>query len=174
MILYSKNLLMAQEKEDVNKILPVEWGKLKSFGVSVSPSDHKSDPGTPTKSFCFVTDKGAFVVNTSINTIIPTTDQLLSAYFIQNTYTEEFNGGIYNVGNANAPKNVWCPVIYKVLIDRYAWFYFEECIRNVRFTTLARWGWDRKYDNLGKDYTYKIVNNKMLIYYLGNLVLTLY
>ena len=183
MILYSKNLLMAQENEDADKILPVEWGKLKSFGVSVGPDDEKGTD-TPKKDFCFVTDKGAFAVSCKYSSIVPTKEEILSAFFVEGSFDDRYNGAFYttnvNSATSNLPIKQWCPAIYEnwytsnSKVSRIVWFYNDKVVRNVTANTLMFWGWKSEYLYMGNNYTYKIINNKMLIYYLGNLVLTLY
>ena len=176
MILYSKNLLMEQkDKIDVDKILPVEWGTLKSFGVSINAADDKGQD-IPTKSFCFVTDKGAFAINCSYDTIIPTKAQILSGYFVEGVFTEEFNGAFYttSVNKGDLPIKTWCPAIYEILSDRIVWYYFDKIVRNIRNTTLSFWGWTNEMLNVGNNYTYKIIEGIMYIYYKENLVLKIY
>lgn len=183
MILYSKNLLMAQENEDADKILPVEWGKIKSFGVSVGPDDEKGTD-TPKRDFCFVTDKGAVAISCPYNTIIPTKEQILAGFFVEGDFSDKYNGAFYttNVNSATSglPVKHWCPAVYEnwyesgSKVSRIVWLYKDKVVRNVRGSTLGFWGWKSEYLYMGNNYTYKIINNKMYIYYLNTLVLTLY
>lgn len=178
MILYSKNLLMEQkDKVDADKILPVEWGTLKSFGMSVGPDDEKRTD-KPKRDFCFVTDKGAFAVSCAYSSIIPTTEEILSAIFVEGSFDDKYNGAFYtttkNSATTGLNANGWFPAKYEQWKDRIIWFYGDTVVRNVSGTTLNFWGWKKEYLTMGGNYTYKIIDNKMLIYYLGKLVLTLY
>lgn len=177
MILYSKNLLMAQEKEDVDKILPVEWGKIRSFGVSVGPDDEKRTD-KPKRDFCFVTDKGAFAVSCAYSSIIPTKEEILSAIFVEGSFDDKYNGAFYTTTKNSATTglkiNGWFPAIYEQRSKGLIWYYKDKPVRSISGTTLGFWGWKNEYLIMGGNYTYKIIDNKMLIYYLGKLILTLY
>ncbi|MBR6515435.1 MAG: hypothetical protein IKT40_01120 [Bacilli bacterium] len=178
MILYSKNLLMEQKDEiDADKILPIEWGTLKSFGVSVGPDDEKHTDD-PKRSFCFVTDKGAFAVSCNYSSIIPTKEEILSANFVEGSFDNKYNGAFYtttkNSATTGLKVNGWYPAKYEQWEDRIVWLYGDTVVRNVRNTTLSLWGWKNEYLTIGNNYTYKITDNKMLIYCLDKLVLTLY
>lgn len=166
MILYSKNLLMDQKDEiDADKILPVEWGTLKSFGVSAVPADDVSGDYAK-KCFTFVTDKGAFSIITQMSVINPTIDDIKSATFFSGDYSTDYNGAVFI-------NNLWNPAVSKDLSDRIAYYINNVVKRNIRFTTLAMWNWRNGYKSTKIDgYTYKIDNsNTLLIYYNNNLVL---
>lgn len=177
MILYSKKLLMLHDDVKVDKILPQAWGKLKSFGVSVN-ADDKNRTETPKRSFCFVTDIGAFAVCCDYDTIIPTKEEILSANFVVDVFNNKYNGAFYttpkNSETSGLPVNGWYPAKYEEWSDRIVWLYDEVVVRNIRKTSLAIWGWKSEYLNVGKQYSYKIIDDKMLIYYQNNLILTLY
>ena len=177
MILHSKKLLMLHDDVKVDKILPQAWGKLKSFGVSVN-ADDKNRTNTPKRSFCFVTDIGAFAVCCDYDTIIPTKEEILTANFVVDVFNDKYNGAFFTSYKTSEttglPINGWYPAQYKQLSDRIGWYYDNIGVRSIRYFTLSLWGWKKEYLDVGKQYSYKIIDDKMLIYYQNKLILTLY
>lgn len=169
MILYSKNLLMEQKDEiNTDKILPVEWGTLKSFGVSAVPADDVRGSYAK-KCFTFITDKGGFSVVNSMNTQIPTIDEILSANFVEKVYTNEYNGAIFWTDNK------WTPAVSVDMPDRIAYKIDDIVKRNIRHTTLRLWGWrDGNLSTKIDGYSYNIAqDNTLSIFYNNSLVLKL-
>ena len=149
-----------------NAILPSEYGKLKSFGVSAVPADDvKGDYAK--KCFCFVTENGAFSVVSDINEPSITIEELLSATFYEGEYTSDYNSAWY-YGH-----NDWEPAIMETAKDRLNYYVGGEVVRNLRFTTLKMWKW--RDGNISGDiegYTYTVDDNGiMFLYYNDELVL---
>ena len=166
MKLFSKILLLLKKADDVietHKDIPITWGTLKYFGVSVVPTDDIPNRNAPKRAFCFVTDKGAFAVTTDYNTIIPTIPEILSAYFVEGSFDIMYNGAFYTT-STNGPRNnlpvgKWCPAKFEKQSGRIAWYYQNDLVRNIVNATLTMWGWKSQYYSIGTDYTYKIVED---------------
>ena len=175
MLLLSKYLLNLYDvKEEpkpeeikVDFTIPPSWGPFISFGVSAVPADDVSGHYAK-KAFCFVTDLGAFVVVTAMNTTFPSSSELQNAKFFEGSYKNTYNGAVYY-------QNVWEPAISKDLSDRIAYYQGETVMRNIRHTTLARWGWrDGNYSTKIIGYSYTIDQNDVKsFYYNNNLVMTI-
>ena len=111
-----------------------EWGDVIGTGMSAVPRD---DIGKSKAGYCLLTrtTKGCLITIFEPNKDkMPTISEILNSHFGTTSATADYNSAVYY-------NNEWLPAIAKDLKDRIAYYIGEEVRRNIRFTTLAMWGW---------------------------------
>ena len=155
------------ELQYMDKIIPEEWGQLQSFGISAVPADDVRG-SYARKCFCFVTDKGSFVIIKDMDDVVPTTKELKEATFYEGNYENHNSAWWYG-------QEEWEPAIAETIADRINYYVNGEVVRNIRFSTLEVWGWrDGNLSHVIDGYTYNVdEDGKMSLYYDNELVLEL-
>jgi len=165
-------------KREIPKIIPDEWGKIKSAGFSAVPSHldangnyvDGSNAQTATSCMTIVTDKGAVPVLfgwADQDPRVPTTAQILASPFTTGTYTADYNSAYYNNG--------WVPAIAK---DTNTGISYSipgvPDIRFVRNESLVMWGWrGGNYSTVLPGYTCMVEDGTLTVTYNGQVVLEL-
>jgi hypothetical protein len=160
----------------IDKIIPEAWGTIVGAGISAVPSDDLGE-GTNVAKKCLTirTDKGAVAVVFDWNGE-PSTDGVLSGYFVNGTFDETYNSGYWttskNHGNYSLGK--WAPARACDGSDCIAYFVESTCVRSVLNSTLRMWGWANGTSTVVSGYTLSVDENGTLsVAHNGNVVMTI-
>lgn len=155
-------------------IIPDEWGKPVSYGVSAVPAhsigngyaDGNSDQ-TAHKAHCFAFEKGAVVVITTMNTVAPSEEQIIGAYFVEGN----FKG--YNSGVDVAKNGKWIPAKADDFGGYLRYTLADGRVRAISNETLTTWSsWGYNYSTVVNGYSYSVSDSGVLtLIYNGQVVM---
>lgn len=114
-----------------------KWGDVISTAMSAVPRDDLNLGNDNRAGYCLLTrtTKGALVTVFDVNSSkMPLESEIISSDFSSEILSYDYNSGVYYNGK-------WEPAIAKDLSDRIAYYQGATVMRNIRHTTLARWGW---------------------------------
>ena len=156
-------------------IIPEEWGKIIGMGVSAVPADQVRGEYAQ---LCFNlrTEKGAVAVIAPLSQTVPTTEQILSGYFVKGNFGSEYNSGYYttSANRGSYAEGKWAPAIAKDLTDRIAYYKDNTCVRNVRNTSLVIWNWrGGNISTVVEGYNFSVSNGTLTITHNGKVVMKL-
>lgn len=159
----------------VPKVIPDEWGKPVSYGVSAVPA-HSIGNGNYAdgnsnqiahKAHCFAFEKGAVVVITTMNTVAPTAEKIVDGYFVEGNF-KGYNSGIDVARNGN-----WIPAKATDAGGYLKYTLKDGRVRAISNETLTTWSsWGYKYSTVVDGYSYSISESGVLtVTYNGEVVL---
>ena len=162
-------------EKPIEPIIPEEWGKIIGMGVSAVPADQVRGEYAQ---LCFTlrTEKGAVAVIAPMSQTVPTTEQILSGYFVKGNFGSEYNSGYYttSANRGSYAEGKWAPAIAKDLTDRIAYYKDNTCVRNVRNTSLVIWNWrGGNISTVVEGYNFSVSNGTLTITHNGKVVMKL-
>ena len=122
--------------DDLEKILPPEWGNVIGADISAVPADD-DDMDIDKRCLIIRTQLGAATVIYSREEILPEIADIVVANFTEGNFDESYDSAVFTENN-------WVPASAFDSKDRLEYFVNGVVKRNLRYTTLQRWDWQNK------------------------------
>lgn len=162
-------------EREVPHIIPDEWGKAVSYGVSAVPAhsigngNYADGNGNQVahKAHCFAFENGAVVIVTPMETVIPTADQIIEGYFVPGNYKG------YNSGVDVAKNGKWIPAVASDNGGYLKYRLADGRVRAISNETLTQWGWrNGNFTTVVEGYSFSVSESGVLtVTYGGQIVL---
>ena len=161
------------------KSLPEEWGKIIGAGISAVPADDEAAGDHAKKCLVIRTENGAIAVPFAMSETLPKLESILSGYFVEGNFGEEYNSGYFTT-SANCglyAVGKWAPAVAEYRSDEYPIIYSNNGVvtRSLSKYILAMWNWrDGNFTHVVDGYVFSASENGVLtITYNGEVVMQL-
>lgn len=162
------------------KSLPENWGKILGAAISAVPADDENPGDYAKKCLVIRTENGAVAVPFSMDNTTPELESILSGYFVEGNFGEEYNSGYFTTSANHGSYAVgkWAPAIAKYYSDEYPILYYSDVntpARSLSKYILAMWNWrGGNFSHVVDGYTFSVSESGVLtINYNGQVVMQL-
>lgn len=162
------------------KSLPENWGKILGAAISAVPADDEAVGDYAKKCLVIRMENGAVAVPFSMDNTTPELESILSGYFVEGNFGEEYNSGYFTTSANHGSYAVgkWAPAIAKYYSDEYPILYYSDVntpARSLSKYILAMWNWrGGNFSHVVDGYTFSVSESGVLtINYNGQVVMQL-
>ncbi len=162
------------------RILPENWGKILGAGISAVPADDEAVGDYAKKCLVIRTENGAVAVPFAMSESTPELESILSGYFVEGNFGEEYNSGYFTttVNHGSYAVGKWAPAIAQYHSDEYPILYYSDVdtpVRSLSKYILAMWNWrGGNFSHVVDGYTFSVSESGVLtINYNGQVVMQL-
>lgn len=161
------------------KSLPENWGKILGAAISAVPADDENPGDYAKKCLVIRTEKGAVAVPFAMSESTPELESILSGYFVEGNFGEEYNSGYFTttVNHGSYAVGKWAPAVAEYRSDEYPIIYSDNgtVVRSLSKYILAMWNWrGGNFSHIVDGYTFSVSESGVLtINYNGQVVMQL-